>query len=154
MLEQCGAHVQVGAQSVTVSKGTLTGFKCSGADAPDLVPVLAALACASEGDSVLYRLERLRYKESDRFSAICRLLSSLGADYETERGDTIVIHGCGSVKGGVADVPPDHRMVMTAALLSACSAGAVTVPHAPCVRKSYPHFFDDFISLGGQIDAI
>ena len=154
VLIQCGANVDCFGDGVTVSRSRLCGFKCSGNDAPDLVPVLAALACACEGDSVLYRLERLRYKESDRFEAICRMLDSLGADFETERSDTIVIHGSGSIRGGFADVPADHRMVMAAALASACSAAPVTIPHAECVRKSYPSFFDDYRFLGGQTDAI
>lgn len=154
VLEQCGAHVQTDGSSVTASRGTLRGFKCSGSEAPDLVPVLAALACASQGDSVLYRLDRLRYKESDRFAALTMLLGDLGADFETERSDTIVIHGSGSVRGGTTNVPPDHRMVMAAALMSGCSAAPVKLSHAECVQKSYPAFFKDFQSLGGIIDAI
>ena len=154
LLDQCGAHVETGSRSVTVRRGALRGFKCNGGETPDLVPVLAALGCASEGDSVLYRLERLRYKESDRFDALTALLSALGADYETERDDTIVIHGSGSVRGGYAPVPPDHRMVMAAALLSACAAAPVSIPHAESVSKSYPALVRDFVMLGGTIDAI
>lgn len=154
VLSQCGAKVSVDADAVTVSKGSLCGFKCSGEQTPDLIPVLAALACAAEGDSVLYRLERLRYKESDRFAAICALLDSLGADYETERDDVIAIHGFGSLRGGAAVVPPDHRMIMSAVLMSAVSANNVSVPYADCLRKSYPGFLQDFCSVGGRLDAI
>ena len=154
ILSQCGAQISVQGDAVTVSKGRLLSFKCSGADAPDLIPVAAALACACEGDSVLYRLDRLRYKESDRFQALCRLLESVDADFETESSSTIVIHGSGSVRGGMAVVPPDHRMVMAAAVLSACSAKPIAVPHAESVAKSYPHFFDDYRRIGGHTDAI
>ena len=154
MLSQCGARVAVLENTVTVSKGTLSCFKCSGEHAPDLIPAAAALTCACEGDSVLYHLDRLRYKESDRFSAILHLLDSVGADYETDSIRTIVIHGHGSVRGRNACVPPDHRLVMAAAVLSACSASPVKIPYAECVAKSYPHFFDDFQSIGGRIDAI
>lgn len=154
VLSQCGAHTEIDGQTVTVRRGTLRGFKFNGSEAPDLVPALAALGCASEGDSVLYRLRRLRYKESDRFDALTALLRSLGADYETERDDTIVIHGNGSLKGGTAVVPPDHRMVMAAALMSACATAPVTVLHPDSVEKSYPAFFRDFEILGGRIDAI
>ena len=154
VLSQCGAQIEVDACGVTVRRGVLRGFKFNGSEAPDLVPVLAALGCAAEGDSVLYRLDRLRYKESDRFAALTALLGALGADYETERADTIVIHGCGSVRGGCACVPADHRMVMAAALMSACAASPVSVPHADAVEKSYPAFFREFEKLGGTIDAI
>lgn len=153
-LLQCGAQVETDGNAVTVRRGSLRGCKFDGSQAPDLVPVLAALGCASEGDSVLYRLNRLRYKESDRFDALVALLDALGADVETERNDTILIHGCGSLRGGCARVPADHRMVMAATLLSACAASPVDVPHADAVRKSYPAFFRDFVTLGGKTDAI
>ena len=154
ILRQCGALVRVQGDEITVMKGRLMQFKCGGADAPDLIPAAAALACACEGDSVLYKLERLRYKESDRFAAILKLLRSVGADFEPESDSTIVIHGSGSIAGGTADVPGDHRMVMAAAVLSACSAAPIRIPHADSVTKSYPHFWDDFQRIGGHIDAI
>lgn len=154
VLRQCGAHVAVDADSVTVSKGRLLSFKQNGDAAPDLVPVLCALACACEGDSVLYRLRRLCDKESDRFDALVKLLTALGADVETERGETILIHGHGVLDGNAADVPPDHRMVMAAALMSAVSTRPVTVGHADSLDKSYPDFLSDFKTLGGHVDAI
>ena len=154
LLEQCGAQIEIADGTVTVRKDRLCGFKCAGDDAPDLVPVAAALACACEGDSVLYRLGRLRYKESDRFDAVCAMLDAVGADYECERADTIVIHGSEAVRGGMINVPPDHRMVMAAAVLSACSTAGTTIRCADAVEKSYPRFFDDFCRIGGQIDAI
>ena len=82
------------------------------------------------------------------------LLESLGADYETENAHTIVIHGHGSIPGGAAKLPPDHRMVMAAALMSAVSAKPVTVFGTDSLNKSYPGFLRDFIKIGGTIDAI
>ncbi len=154
VLRQCGARVAVGTDSVTVSKGRLLSFRQNGNTAPDLVPVLCALACACEGDSVLYRLKRLSDKESDRFDALVKLLAALGADIETERGDTILIHGHGVLDGGTADVAPDHRMVMAATLLSAVSTRPVAVCHADSLCKSYPAFLTDFVTLGGHVDGI
>ena len=154
VLEQCGAHIEADETAVTVRRGSLRGFKFNGSISPDLVPVLAALGCASEGDSVLYRLNRLRYKESDRFRALTTLLDAVGADYETERDDTIAIHGSGCVRGGFVELPQDHRMVMAAALIGACSAAPVTFSKTDCINKSYPAFFRDFVTLGGTVDAI
>lgn len=154
VLRQCGAHVSIDGDAVAVSKGKLTGFRQNGDVAPDLVPALCALACACDGDSVLYRLHRLRDKESDRFDALLSLLRSLGADFETERTDTIVIHGHGVLTGGTADVPRDHRMVIAAALMSAISTRPLALSHAESLSKSYPHFLADFEKLGGHVDAV
>ncbi len=154
VLRQCGAKVGNAIDSVTASRGTLRGFKFNGDLAPDLVPSLAALACASEGDSVLYRLRRLRDKESDRFSALLRLLDALGTDYQTEGDQTIAIHGHGSIPGGTAVVPSDHRMVMAAALLSAAAAMPIELHGTDCLKKSYPDFLHDFCRIGGRIDEV
>ena len=78
----------------------------------------------------------------------------LQMDFETERNDTIVIHGSGCVRGGFVDLPQDHRMVMAATLLGACSAAPVAFAENASVNKSYPAFFRDFAMLGGTVDAI
>ena len=96
---------------------------------------------------MLYRLGRLHDKESDRFKALIALLRSLGADFETEKDDTLVIHGHGVLPGGTAAIPPDHRMVMAAALMSAVSTRPVTVGCAEALCKSYPEFLNDFLQL-------
>ncbi len=154
VIRLCGGHVSVSQDAVTVSHGALDGFKWDGSDAPDLAPILAALACASHSESVLYRVGRLRFKESDRLTAILELLSSLGGSGTLERADSLLIDGFGSLKGGKAQIPPDHRMVMAATLLSAIAAQPVEVPFADCVQKSYPQFFSDLLAVGGDFDGI
>ena len=44
----------------------------------------------------------------------------------------------------------DHRMCMAEAILSTRSNGPITIDDKDCVKKSYPGFFEDFKSLGGE----
>lgn len=141
ILSRFGADVRVCGGAVTVSRRRLRGTEISAADIPDLVPPLAALAVSAEGDTVITHAARLRYKESDRLDALCRLLTALGGSV-TELPDGLVIHGTGHVSGGVAPAVRDHRIAMAAALLSLISDAPVTVREADCTDKSHPGFWE------------
>jgi len=146
VLRRFGAEVETGADAVTVFPAPLRGIKIDGAEIPDLIPVLAAVAAAAEGDTVVVNAGRLRLKESDRLAATARLLRGLGGSVD-ELPDGLVIHGTGRLLGGTADAAGDHRMAMTAAVCSLICRASVTIPGAACVEKSYPAFFQDWASL-------
>lgn len=123
---------------------------------PDLAPVLAAVAASCRGVVRLYNIERLRFKESDRIKAICETLSSLGADISlSEEG--LAIRGADKLHGAVVSSFGDHRIVMAAAVAAAAAAengkfdGELIIRGAVAVNKSYPDFFTDYKSLGGEI---
>lgn len=113
---------------------------------PDLVPILAVVACARHGRTQIINAQRLRLKESDRIKTVCSVLSSLGADI-SETEDGLVIVGHGSLKGGICNGFNDHRIVMSCAIASLICENSVTVHGAEAVNKSYPNFFHDFESL-------
>ncbi|MBR2132227.1 MAG: 3-phosphoshikimate 1-carboxyvinyltransferase [Oscillospiraceae bacterium] len=121
-------------------------------DCPDLVPPLAV--CGAIGDASLHltNIARLRMKESDRLSAITNTLSALGADI-IETPDSLIIHGKSSLSGGVTvDCCGDHRIAMMLAIAATRCGAPITLIGAQCVNKSYPHFWEDYQSLGGIID--
>lgn len=117
---------------------------------PDLVPILAVLACAKKGRTVIYNAQRLRIKESDRLETVRKSLSSLGALIE-ETADGLIINGTGSLKGGECESFNDHRIVMSCAIASCICENKVIIKDAQAVNKSYPKFFEDFMKLGGKI---
>lgn len=117
---------------------------------PDLVPILAVLACSKKGKTVIYNAQRLRIKESDRLETVRKSLSSLGADIE-ETTDGLIINGTGSLKGGECESFNDHRIVMSCAIASCICENEVIIKDAQAVNKSYPNFFADFESLGGKL---
>ncbi|MCL2010934.1 MAG: 3-phosphoshikimate 1-carboxyvinyltransferase [Synergistaceae bacterium] len=157
LLARYGANVAYGDDSVTVSPGTLRGVEIDAGNIPDLVPVLAAVASAAEGKTIIRNAGRLRIKESDRLSTVAASLSSLGADIE-ETEDGLVIAGKKGGKkltGGETESFGDHRIAMTAAVLSSACGGPVTIRGAETVRKSYPRFFEDFkTALGGECEEM
>ncbi len=122
-------------------------------DCPDLVPPMAAQAALREEGLVthLTNAARLRMKESDRLAAVTSVLTAMGADVE-EQADGLVIRGKKSLAGGVTvDSFGDHRIAMMAAMAATRCEQPVTITGAECVNKSYPNFWEDYVSLGGEI---
>lgn len=120
----------------------------------DLAPTLAALAALTpERTSVLCGTRRLRYKESDRVSAICDVLSALGAVVEAAE-DTITIRGARTLRGGAVDAWGDHRIAMMAAVCALRSDEPVVLSDAQCVSKSYPDFWRTCAQLGMRIEEV
>jgi 3-phosphoshikimate 1-carboxyvinyltransferase len=150
LLARFGACVTCGNGEVTVSPGILRGTEIDAGDVPDLVPVLAAVASAAEGKTIIRNAGRLRIKESDRLRTVAITLSNLGADIK-ETEDGLVIIGKKNLAGGKTQSFGDHRIAMTAAVLSAACTGDVVIRDAEAVRKSYPGFFDDFCTVLGGV---
>lgn len=153
ILERFGARLMYGKDSVTVSRGKLRGIDIDAGDTPDLVPVLAAVASVAEGKTMIYNAGRLRIKESDRLKSVTETLGLLGADI-AETKDGLVINGKNELMGGTVNAHGDHRIAMTAAIVSAVCSNAVTIQEAEAVNKSYPGFFKDFSALGGTHEEV
>lgn len=146
ILRELGANVEVRDGSVSVRRGALCGITIDAAMIPDLVPVLAALAAAADGETKIINAGRLRLKESDRLSGTARLLRALGADARID-GDSLIIRGRPELAGGVVETDSDHRMAMAAAVAACACRGVVTISDPGCINKSYPGFWDDYSSL-------
>lgn len=134
--------------------GTYSGFETDASNIPDLVPVLTVLAAFAEGKSHIRGCERLRIKESDRLVSISTVLNSLGAKVSILEGDILEIEGVKEISGGVCSSFNDHRIAMSLAIASQKCTSPLTITGAECVAKSYPTFFEDFRSLGGEYDVI
>ena len=117
---------------------------------PDLVPLIAILACFTDGKSKITGIKRLRLKESDRLLATEALIDGLGGSYKIHE-DAIEIIGLGKgamLRGGEVRCFDDHRIVMSAAVSSLRCREDVLIDNAFAVNKSYLGFFDELDRLG------
>lgn len=121
----------------------------SAADIPDLIPILSVAAANCHG-AVFTNIQRLRLKESDRVASIIAMIEGLGGvAWATE--DTLTI-GSVPLRGGIVDSMNDHRIAMAAAIAATVCSEPVTILGADAVNKSYPHFWDDYVHLGGKYE--
>lgn len=150
VLQKMGAEAVYEENSVRVKAGTLRPAGIDARDIPDLVPPIALLACAAEGETEIFNAGRLRLKESDRLFTVADTLRKLGADI-SEEGSSLRIRGGRPLTGGEVHSHGDHRIAMMAALASLISQDKIVIKGAEAVAKSYPGFFEDFGSLGGAV---
>ena len=134
---------------ILVRHSSLHGTKIGGAVIPTLIdelPILAALACFAEGETVIQDAAELKVKESNRISAMAAGLSAMGADV-TETEDGMVIRGGTPLHGSTIESHFDHRIAMTFAVAGLCAKGETEVLDAECVNISYPGFYRDLMGL-------
>jgi 3-phosphoshikimate 1-carboxyvinyltransferase len=115
-------------------------------DAPDLLPIVGALAAAAEGTTRIAGVAHARKKESDRVATVAAGLAALGVRVR-EEGDGVEVVG-GGARGGVVAVAGDHRLAFAFGVLGLVVPGVV-LRGAEAVRKSHPRFLRDLARAGG-----
>ena len=127
-----------------------------GSETPDIIPILSLKACISKKEIEIVNIARLRIKESDRLRAIVKELSKLGFDL-LEKEDSILINSRKDFNKIINNSPvylsshSDHRIAMTIAIASTYYDGEIILDNLDCIKKSYPNFWEVFLSLGGKI---
>ena len=120
-------------------------------DCPDLGPIVSLLAALSKGTTHITNAGRLRIKESDRIESTVQTLKALGANIHAI-DDEIIVTGHKMLEGGVTvDSFNDHRIAMMIAIAVSRCKKEVTLTRPNAVNKSYPHFFEDYKSVGGKL---
>jgi 3-phosphoshikimate 1-carboxyvinyltransferase len=163
-LAAMGGNVQVANRSeqggeplgdVIVAHSRLEGVRVDG----DLVvrmidefPAFAVAAAFAQGTTTVSEASELRYKESDRISAMCSELSALGVQV-SEKPDGFIIRGDGPPRGGAVNPHGDHRLAMSLAVAGLAAEDGVTVRGAQIIRESFPEFIPVLAYLGANIQS-
>lgn len=147
-LKDMGASVQTNRNSFTVRKSALKAIRADLSDCIDLLPTMAVLAAVAEGVSELIGIDRARLKESDRVAAVKEGLARMKIKVIEER-DRLAIAGS-APKGSTIDPRGDHRLAMAFGILGT-KVGETVIDDAGCVAKTYPRFWEELKSIGGEV---
>ncbi len=149
ILVKMGAEVEFGENYVRVIGGhKLKGISFDCGNNPDLLPILAVLGSVAEGKTDIFNAQHVRYKESDRVSAMAKELSKMGIRID-EKIDGLTIHG-GKLKGAHVETYNDHRILMALAVAALAAEGETIISGVESVDVSYPSFLEDMNSLGAN----
>lgn len=144
----------------TVGDITARGSRMRGVEVPperaasmiDEYPILAALASAAEGPTIMRGLEELRVKESDRIAGTAAMLRACGATVEEEPAGLIVQGQARAPSGGGrVETHGDHRLAMSALVLGLAASRPVSVDRPDMIATSFPGFVDLMTGLGAQM---
>ena len=154
VLDRMGASIEWDRKegAIEVTRSDLEGIEVSVADTPDLLPTIATLGAAATGDTRIVDAEHVRYKETDRVSAMAEELGKMGVE-TTELRDSLTIHGSDSrLEGATVDGRGDHRIVMSLAVAGLVADGETAIRGCEHVDVSFPNFFDVLFDLGAELE--
>ena len=154
IVEQMGADVDWDrdAGTIDVSRAPLSGIEVDVEDTPDLLPTIATLGAVADGDTRITNAEHVRYKETDRVSAMAEELGKMGVE-TTEERDSLTVHGGDSrLEGATVSGRDDHRIIMALSLAGLAADGETTIEGADHVDVSFPGFFDMLEELGVDLE--
>ena len=137
------------AADLIVKSSPLKGVTIDRALVPTLIdelPILAVAATQAEGTTTVSGAEELRYKESDRITAMVDNLRRLGANIEPTE-DGFVVRGPVRLRGATVRAHGDHRIAMAMAVAGLLAEGRTTIEDAAVVDISYPGFYEDLRTL-------
>lgn len=161
VLQAMGANIQFNNQQtvngehtgdITVTYENLHGITIDGSIIPrliDEIPVIALLATQIDGTTIIQDAEELRVKETDRIAAVADVLTTLGANIETQQ-DGMIIHGKTTLSGGKIASYNDHRIAMMGAIASLVADGEVVIDDIASVAISYPNFFEHLQQISNK----
>ena len=138
---------------IFVCASRLQGVKVSGDRVVQMIdefPVFAVAAALAEGETQVTDAVELRFKESDRISALAKQLALIGVNI-TENPDGFIIRGGHPIAGGLVDLQGDHRLAMSLAVAGLVSQQPVVIRQAEMINESFPQFVELLNSMGGQL---
>ncbi|MBA5723768.1 3-phosphoshikimate 1-carboxyvinyltransferase [Candidatus Liberibacter sp.] len=123
----------------------------------DEYPILSVIASFAEGKTVMKGLQELRFKESDRLSAIAEGLRVNNVEHEEGCSHLMVVgvpggKGLGSSLGNMVRSRFDHRIAMSFLIMGLASEYPVAVDDGNMISTSFPNFIELMQGLGAKIE--
>jgi len=115
------------------SKDTLV---LDGSETPDIIPILSLKAAVSE--ATVEELSKLNFDLIEKKDSI---LINSRENFEVNKNEKAISLSAHS----------DHRIAMMIAIAATCYDGEILLDNLDCVKKSYPNFWEVFLSLGGKV---
>lgn len=148
-MQEMGCSIWEEGDALVVKGGNLKAVDIDCLNTPDIVPTLAVAAAFAEGESILRNISQLRYKESDRISAIQSELGKMGIKTALKGEDLCIFGSPKEIHSAIIDSHNDHRIAMSFAVPGLILEGQ-KIMNPSCVAKSFPHFWELFDGIFTQ----
>ena len=112
----------------------------------DEIPVIAVMAAAAEGTTIIRDAAELKVKETNRIETVTDNLKAMGCNI-TATDDGMIIHGGRPLHGATIHTLLDHRIAMAFSIAALIADGTTNILDSKCVDVSYPTFYDTFEGL-------
>ena len=134
---------------ILVRTSKLHGTTISGDIIPTLIdeiPIIAIIAAAAEGTTIIKDAAELKVKETNRIETVVDNLKAMGCDI-IATDDGMIIHGGKTLHGTTIHTLLDHRIAMAFSIAALIAEDTTRILDSKCVDVSYPTFYDSFENL-------
>lgn len=134
---------------ILVRTSKLHGTTISGYIIPTLIdeiPIIAIMAAAAEGTTIIKDAAELKVKETNRIETVVDNLKAMGCDI-IATDDGMIIHGGKTLHGTTIHTLLDHRIAMAFSIAALIAEDTTRILDSKCVDVSYPTFYDSFENL-------
>ena len=134
---------------ILVRTSKLHGTTISGDIIPTLIdeiPIIAIMAAATEGTTIIKDAAELKVKETNRIETVVDNLKAMGCDI-IATDDGMIIHGGKTLHGTTIHTLLDHRIAMAFSIAALIAEDTTRILDSKCVDVSYPTFYDSFENL-------
>tara|TARA_B100000989_G_scaffold269468_2_gene224901 strand:- start:1016 stop:2341 length:1326 start_codon:yes stop_codon:yes gene_type:complete len=142
---------------IEIKSSNLVGLKVSGNISARLIdeyPILFVAASFARGPTEFNNLKELRYKESDRLTAMAEALEKSGVKLK-QKEDSIKIFGSDVQNGGVKiKTHYDHRIAMSMLIFGLASEKPISVDDISMIETSFPNFAKLLKKIGAKIKYV
>lgn len=148
-VRQTGEYGYEPVGNIEIKAAKIKGRRMVGELIPSIIdelPVMAIVAAAAQGTSVIRDAYELRHQKTDRIKSLSANLRKMGVKVG-ELEDGLAIDGGVQLEGAELDSFGDHRIAMSFAIAALIADGPSVIKGAECVEVSYPGFWDDFDRL-------
>lgn len=131
---------------ILVRTSNLHGTTISGDIIPTLIdeiPIIAIMAAAAEGTTIIKDAAELKVKETNRIETVVDNLKAMGCDI-IATDDGMIIHGGKPLHGATIHTLLDHRIAMAFSIAALIAEDTTRILNSKCVDVSYPTFYDSF----------
>ncbi|MCP5002530.1 MAG: 3-phosphoshikimate 1-carboxyvinyltransferase [Planctomycetes bacterium] len=151
ILYKMGCSVRKSEEWMDIEGGELNGIDIDMNDTPDVVQTLAAVAVFAVGKTRIRNVKNLRYKETDRITALVNELQKIGINV-IEFDDGLEIEPATPHPAEISTYD-DHRMAMSFALVGLRAEG-IKLENPGCVAKTFPDYFEKLSAICNSVDLI
>ena len=134
---------------ILVRTSSLHGITIDGDIIPTLIdeiPIIAIMAAAAEGTTIIRDAKELKVKETDRIETVTDNLKAMDC-CATPTPDGMIIEGGRPLHGAYIHTLLDHRIAMAFSIAALIADGNTKILDSHCVDVSYPGFYEAFESL-------
>lgn len=145
VLEQTGEYGFEPYGTIEIKSAQIKGRRMVGELIPSIIdelPVMAVVAAAAQGTSVIRDAYELRNQKVDRIKSIASNLRKMGVKVG-ELDDGMAIDGTPELEGAEIDTNGDYRIAMAFAIAGLIANGPTVIKDAECVDAVYPGFWDE-----------